>query len=248
MPSFEVWLPVGAIGLYLFDSILLLYANEVLFLRPRRGWQFAMSSGLLLAGRRLCFCNPLLPAIPQFRVQWSERDTRQEEERDGELSAFLAALRPLQYLVTALWLLLVALPFDVLLLGTGPELLALMAAFYLVILLALGYIYARRAALGVSAGALAALSFDALACAPFAVNLVRKLSMRRSLAGNPLEFARRAFDRETFGALIQAVSARVGEEQLREFGQTPRWLELEGYRQRLAAMMSQTGSGVSPQA
>ena len=33
MPSFEVWLPLGAIGLYLFDSTLLLYSNEFLLLR-----------------------------------------------------------------------------------------------------------------------------------------------------------------------------------------------------------------------
>lgn len=237
MPSFEVGLPVGAIGLYLFDSILLLYANEVLFMRRRGRWRFAVSSSLLLTGRRLCFVNPLLPAIPQFRVRWSEGDTRQEQEQLPELSAFLAALRPLQYLVTALWLLLLALPADVLLFGTGPELLALMAAFYLVILSALGYMYVRRAPLALSTKTLAALAFDALACAPFAINLVRKLSMHRSLAGNPLDFARRAFDAETFGALIHAISGRVVEEQLREFGQTARWLELERYRQRLAQLL-----------
>jgi len=238
MPSFEVWLPVGAIGLYLFDSILLLYANEVLFLRRGARWSFAMSSSLLLAGRRLCFVNPAMPAIAQFRVRWSESDTREEQEPEQQLSVFLAALRPVQYLVTALWLLLVALPFELYLFGTGPGLLALMAAFYLVILVALAYIFARRGVLRVSGRSFVAIAFDSLACAPFAVNLVRKLAMRRSLAGNPIHFARRTFDPETFSALVQAVSGRVAEEQLREFGQTPRWLELEGYRKTLAALIS----------
>ena len=62
MPSFEVLLPLGALGLYLFDSVLLLYSNEVLFLHSRRRWGFVMSSALLLGGRRLCFVNPLTPA------------------------------------------------------------------------------------------------------------------------------------------------------------------------------------------
>ena len=238
MPSFEVLLPLGAIGLYLFDSVLLLYSNEVMFLRSRGRWIFAMSSALMLGGRRLWVANPFAPVVPQFRVRWSEGDTRQQQEREGELGGFLAALRPLQYLVAALWLLLIALPVDLFVFGTGPELLALMAAFYCIILVSLAYIYARRRRLHLSARAFGALAFDSLACAPVALNLVRKVAMRRSLEGNPLTWARQHFDGERFSALIGAISGRVIEEQLREFGQTPRWLELEQYRQQLAAMVN----------
>jgi hypothetical protein len=238
MPSFEVLLPLGAIGLYLFDSLLLLYSNELLFLHSRGKWGFVMSSPLLLGGRRLCFVNPLTPALPQFRVRWSESDTRPEQEPGEELQGFLAALRPVQYLVIILWALLLALPVELFLFGTGVALLALMASFYFVIVVALGYIFVRRNVLRISGRAFVALVFDSVACAPFAVNLVRKLSMRRSLAGNPIEFARQAFEPQRFAELVAAVSGRVGEEQQREFGQTPRWLELESYRQQLAAMVS----------
>src|SRR5690349_15804083 len=112
MPPFEVLLPLGAIGLYLFDSTLLLYANEVMFLRRRARWSFAMSFGLLLGCRRLWCANPLTPAIPQFRLRWSDADGRQDQESGQELCAFLQALRPLQYLVGVLWLLLAALPLE----------------------------------------------------------------------------------------------------------------------------------------
>jgi hypothetical protein len=236
MPSFEVLLPLGAIGLYLFDSTLLLYSNELLFARRSGRWSFATSSSLLLAGRRVCFLNPFTPAIPQFRVRWSETDTRQEQQSREELDAFLAALGPLRYLVIALWILLLALPVELLLLGTGIGLLVLMAAFYVVVLAAIGYIYVRRCELQVSGKSFLALSFDSLACAPFAINLVRKLALRRSLAGNPIDFARRTFDPATFSALIHAVCQRVSDEQQREYGQTPRWAELEAYRKELIAM------------
>jgi hypothetical protein len=241
MPSFEVLLPLGAIGLYLFDSTLLLYSNELLFARRAGGWSFTMSSALLLAGRRVCLLNPFTPGTPQFRVQWSEADTRREQESRAELEAFFAALRPLQYLVIALWVLLLTLPVELLLLGTGVELLVLMAVFYVVILAALGYIYARRRPLRVSGKSFLALSFDSLACAPFAINLVRKLALRRPLVGNPIDFARQTFEPETFPALIHAVCRRVGEEQLREYGQTPKWAELEAYRRELAAMLEPGG-------
>jgi hypothetical protein len=242
MPPFEVLLPLGAIGLYLFDSTLLLYSNELLFARRSGKWTFGTSSSLLLAGRRVCFLNPFTPALPQFRVRWSETDTRQEQESREELDAFLAALGPLRYLVIALWVLLLVLPVELLVLGTGIGLLALMAAFYIVILAALAYIYARRRELHVSGRSFLALSFDSLACAPFAINLVRKLALRRSLAGNPIDFARRTFDPAAFSALIQAVSQRVSDEQQREYGQTPRWAELQAYRKELIAMVrSKTG-------
>ena len=236
MPAFELLLPLGAIGLYLFDSIQLLYANEFLFLHRSRGWGFAGSSAFLLAGRRVYIPNPLTPGTPQFRVRWSEADPRQEQEEAGELDRFFRALRPVQHLVRALLILLFALPVELLFYGTGVELLAVMAAFYLVMLATLACIFARRRELRVSGRSFLALCFDSLACAPFAINLVRKLALRRALVGNPIAFATRTFEPAVCASLIGAVSRRVSEEQQRENGQTPRWSELEAYRSKLAAM------------
>ena len=87
MPSFEVLLPLGAIGLYVFDSTRLLYSNEVMFFWRSRRWGFAMSSSLLLGGRRLWLAHPLAPAVPQFRVRWLEDDPRQDEESADEHGA-----------------------------------------------------------------------------------------------------------------------------------------------------------------
>jgi len=236
MPPFEVLLPLGAIGLYLFDATLLLYSNELMFVRRAGRWSYAASSALLLAGRRVYFSNPLAPATPHFRVRWLETDTRQEQEASAALASFLAALKPLQFLVALLLVILAALPVELAMFGTGVELLVLMAAFYGVILVALAIVYARRRALCVSGKAFLALAFDALACAPFAVNLVRKLCLRRSLAGNPIQFARQNFDPGSFSTLLRAVSRRVSDEQQREYGQTPRWAELEAYRQQLNSL------------
>jgi hypothetical protein len=236
MLSFQVWLPVGAIGLYLFDSALLLYSNELLFLRRRGGWSFVESSSLLLAGRRICLPNPFMPATPQFRVRWSEHDTRTEQEDGGDLERFCKALRPVQYLVAALLVIMIILPVELLLYGTGIELLVVMAAFYLVVIAALGCVLARRHDLRLSGRAFLALAFDALACAPFAIKLVRKVCMRRGLAGSAISFARETFDPAVFPGLIQAVIARVSGEQQREYGQTARWSELESYRKELAGL------------
>lgn len=236
MPSFEVLLPVGAIALYLYDSTLLLYSNELMFVQRAGRWAGAQGSALLLAGRRLYFPNPLAPATPEFRVRWLESDARAEQENEAQLAGFLAALQPVRWLVSVLLVILIALPLELALFGTGLELLVLMVVFYGVIIVALVFVHARRRDLGLSDRAFVALAFDALACAPFAINLVRKLSLRRSLAGNPIQFAQRNFDPAGFSGLIRAVSHRVADEQQREYGQTPRWVELEAYRQQLNAL------------
>jgi hypothetical protein len=251
MPAFEVLLPLGAIGLYLFDSTLLLYSNEFLLMHRPGGWGFAESSAFLLAGRRVCIPNPLTPGTPQFRVRWSEADPRQEQEEAGELERFFRALRPVQYLVVALLVILLALPVELFLYGTGIELLAVMAAFYLVTLATLGYIFVRRRELRVSGRSFLTLCFDSLACAPFAINLVRKLALRRALVGNPIAFASRSFEPAVFSSLIRAVDTRVSGEQQREVGQSPRWLELEAYRRQLAGMAPgypPRGASAPPQA
>jgi len=238
MPSFEVLLPLGAVGLYLFDATLWLYWNEALFLRRRRGWAFTEGSSLLLWGRRLCLPNPLAPQVPQFRVRWSDRDHRIETEDPEALRRFTTALRPVQYLVLTLLLLLLALPVVLLVFGTGIPLLVLFAAFYLVILTALGCIHLRRRDLHVSGKAFLSLSLDSLACAPFAINLVRKLSMRRELAGNPIRFASRAFEPPAFAGLVRTVCDRIVQEQQGEERETPRWSELEDYRRQLQEMVT----------
>src|SRR5262249_13932444 len=153
----------------------------VLFVRTLRRWDFVMSSPLFISGRRLCFVNPLTSALAQFRIRWAESDTRRAEAAIAPVQEFVAAMRPLQYLVAVVLILWLALPVELYLFGTGLELLVLMASFYALILVALAYIYVRRGVLQVCGRSFAAMSFDALACAPFSVNLVRKLAMQRSL-------------------------------------------------------------------
>jgi hypothetical protein len=56
------------------------------------------------------------------------------------------------------------------------------------------------------------------------------------LAGNPIAFAGGAFEPHALTALVDAVIARVIEDQLREDSHSPRWEVLEAYRQKLSAL------------
>jgi len=93
MPPFEVLLPLGAIGLYLFDSTLLLYSNELLFARRAGRWTFATSCELFLGGRRVLLPESVHARLRRsFESVGSEADTREEQESPVELDSFLAAL------------------------------------------------------------------------------------------------------------------------------------------------------------
>jgi hypothetical protein len=236
IPSFEILLPVGAIAFYLCDSALLLHSNEMLFRWHSGGWSFAEGSSIVLFGRQLTLPNPLLPQQPAFRIHWTPGDSRDGHEDQAGLQQFLAALRPLGVLVRILLLLLLTLPLELWWFGAEGPLLLLFGIFYLVSLASLGYIYRRRVALGVTRRAFLWLTLDVLACAPFAVNLVRKLSLRRALNGNPVQFAHEAFSADQFGRLIDVLCAHLEREQHLEEDGTSRWRALETFRDELRSM------------
>ena len=186
MPGIEVLLPIGAIAFYAYDSALLLYSNERLITRTGQRWVTAHSAGLYLLGRTIYAPGLLSPHRPLFRLPWPI-EPRQSVESSTLLPDFLRVLRPIQLMVWALLLLLIAaLPLVSWLYGAGPHMLAVFVVYYLVLLAALLTVYLRRTQLGLTNKAFGGLMFDVCACAPFGVNLVNKLTLRRSVAGDSL--------------------------------------------------------------
>jgi hypothetical protein len=201
---------VGAAALYLYDSALLLWQNELVLQHTSRGWIVLGGSELRLAGRRVFLPHPLLPQRPQFQVCWSKGDI---SDRGAELpSDLLRALRPIGWLNLLQVLLLIALPVVLWGVGTGFMALGVFGLFYLASFVALGLAWRRRQRLALGTGNFWLLALDALACAPFAANLTRKLAMRHGLAGEPLRFAARHFDDAALAHTRHLVEARVREE------------------------------------
>jgi hypothetical protein len=190
MTPVEFWLPIGAVAFYLYDCALLLWHNELLYVHANGRWRAEGPSTISWLGRRLYLPNPLLPQRPGFRVHWSLTDTRAAAAPVP--AEFLRALRPIGFITLLLAGLLLLLPVISWTLGAGLTMLLLFAVYYGLILLAVAFMLVRRAALQLSGSACASLAFDALACAPFAINLVRKIALRRDI-GEPVAFAATQF-------------------------------------------------------
>jgi hypothetical protein len=186
MPGIEVLLPGGAIAFYIYDTLQLLYSNERLITRAGQRWVAAPSAGLYLLGRTIYAPGLLLPHRPLFRMPWP-CVPRQSVNSSSMLVEFLRVLRPVQFMVWVLWVLLVAaLPLVSWVYGAGPHMLVVFGAYYLLLVSALLFVFLRRTALGLTGKAFGGLMFDVCACAPFGVNLVSRLTLRRSAATDSL--------------------------------------------------------------
>lgn len=212
--SYEGLLVIGILAFYLYDSAMLLFFNDIIFVERYGTWSFACPSDRWqILGKLLYFPNPLKPDASLFRLTWSTDSQTSIDSQDEATERLIKALNPLRYLALGLlFIMIFGLPVVILILGTGLWFYILLAAIYITILLMLFYSYWRKGALGISRRVWATLAFEIVLCPPFALNIVRKLTLKHVLTSNPIDFARRYFMKESFHKLIHSVQMRLNEE------------------------------------
>lgn len=238
MASFETLLILGSLGFYLYDSSMLLYINEVTFTRGRRFWYFSCpGNNWLFLGKRLYIPNPLTPEAPLFRLYWTESDQHRGNGEES-LELFLLALVPLQYLMLTLFMFFFAwLPAVLFIYGSGPQLLWMFGIIYLNISVILYFIYRNKDVLGVSTRKYIMLLFESLACAPFALNILRKITLLQSPRRDPVEVGKELFKHEAFKEFVNIVIERVDEQLELMDPDSPRYSALESYKVKISGMM-----------
>lgn len=189
--SAELQLIALAALLWLSDSTLLLYADEVVFsCRGRGGWR--VSTGLrwfLIRGRQLCVLNPLTFYRPSVRLHWNiyaaEEDIQADTAWSGELQKFSVAA-PCS--VAAFVGLLVLLPLGLLTPFGARAILPAVVLVYGAIAAALLVIRLRCPVPAFSKLQFTGFAFECLACPPFGVNIVRRAALRTQVT-EPLAHA-----------------------------------------------------------
>lgn len=170
---------IGIAALYLYDSILLLFHNEIVLETRRSGVLVSGGSAMEFLGRHVFIPNPLCPHRSLARLQWSADDCRQTGRVRGRrrFGIALAAIVPWSWVLLALFF--VVMPC-VLLAASDALLLGWFVLVYLTILAMLFHVYRLRRVLNLSNAMVAALAFDVLLCAPFSINIIRKISLRQT--------------------------------------------------------------------
>lgn len=237
MVSFELLLPIGAIAFYLIDSAVLLYGNEFIFTLRSDQWTWSAGSDVILRGRRLYLPNPLTPQRLTLRTAWSEHQPDVKAADPTTIAALMRTLRPLAMLAQLLlFLVVIVLPVVIALLGTGVVLLAVFGVCYLSVLLMIGLLYRRRAHLGLANRQLLGLALDAVLCPPFAINLVRKISLRQKFVGDPVSFARDNFQPAQSSTLVHFICKRLEFDMGGLDHAEAQWIQLNAYKERLMSL------------
>jgi len=243
MPTFELLLPLGAFAFYLYDCGALLYDDELLLLHDGRRWRAEAGSGQFLFRRRACLPGLLQPWQAIYRAQW--RDSPRPEPAAAALPTAGECVPPLPGLIALrvlctlmLVLMLPVLPLVSLAYGAGWAMLGVFAAYYALIAAALAYIATRRRRWRVSGRAYVALALDALACAPFAANLVRRVSATQPLAHDGVECARVLCGPDERRALLDALRARLDDRAAAQGGDGAAVARLRARRLQLEEMLA----------
>jgi hypothetical protein len=198
----------GAVALYLYDATLLLFRDEVVFVHARRGWRGMLGSGFVLGGRYVVVPGAWSPGMAVFRAGWS--DAGAAGEPHAPMRAVLRALRPLRWASRVLAMLLfVAMPLGLWLRARPAWMLALVVALYGIAIACVAWAWRRRRIFGLDRKGLASLAFDVVACPPFAINVVMKLTLRMRLPGSAEAFAHDVLSAEDCTALLRAAHVRM---------------------------------------
>ena len=168
--------------LYLKDGLLMLEGDEAVLVR---GWRGCWRAGFgprewRLRGRAPWLCHPFKPQQPVLRLRWDTAASAAAPASASAPAGVPADLLVLGPWVGVIWLLLfVGLPIAFYARLGLPVLLAVLGELYAAIAIALILVYRRRDALGLTRRTFGVLAFEVLACAPYAANLVRRLSLAR---------------------------------------------------------------------
>lgn len=236
--SFEALLILGVLGFYLYDSALLVFTNELIFVESYGRWSVSLPSARWrVMGKLLFFPNPLTADNLIFRTTWSTIDTGPNLDVDTtKLMAPMSYLRTL--IIILMVLLVVVLPIVMFKFGAGIGFLKVLFLIYATILNMLVYVYFKKADLGLDNKAFASLAFDSLACPPFAINFLRKISLRHELCNNPIEFAAKKLEPEKFKRFVEELNKKLEEElECEDEESSTRSIELIKYREKLMGML-----------
>lgn len=170
----------GMVGFYLYDSALLLHGNEAL-LSPASGGRWVAcfgSDAFPVRGRDPFLPNPLLPHRPLYRFSWITEGLVGPSRPWGARRNVYAGLTP--FIWVMMMALFVAIPLG---LFTGLGNLAIAAGiilFYSTAMAALAVVWFRRKEYDLTPRRFLSLAFEWLTCPPFALNMVRHLSLASS--------------------------------------------------------------------
>jgi hypothetical protein len=230
----EILLMTAIIGLYLYDSAMLLYGNQAILAATRRGkWLVEFGSSTYQVLRKdLYIPNPFLPHRAQFLLSWKLEGGPAEAE--VSLAEYARSARPLGLMVWCMAMaLFVLLPLGFFTRLGDPMLLIAVLVLYASIIAALAWLWMHRGSFRLTGKKFAAIAFESVVCSPFALNLVRKVTLGVPVHEDLVSAAMRLQDAEGWDTTRATLVRRLNEKIEAEEENTDRMAALLEQRRRL---------------
>lgn len=180
--SFDILIILGIVGFYIYDSAHLYFYNEF-NLQKGLGSTFKsqlISRQLNVFRKYLFIPNLLLSHQLLFKCAWKIKDSELIMHSDDirHLKNISQTLKPLQWINILVFVLTLAiLPFLILFKADYLAVAIILVIIYSLNLISILFVIVKRKKLQLSWLKIMQLLLDALLCPPFALNLLRKISL-----------------------------------------------------------------------
>ncbi len=199
-------------GFYLYDSALLLYANEAVLSSRRGQWRAQFGSpNVTISGKAVFIASLLVPHRPIFRAAWHDGSaTGQPSVNLAAINQSLHALAPFVYasMVAQFFL----LPIVLFLSSTTENLIIAATLIYSYIAMSMIMVFRNKAAWGLTTKQATTLGLECLLCPPISLNLVRRISLAYSIREDLSVLAKALMTEESLAAITQQMACQTGEE------------------------------------
>lgn len=212
----EVQIVLAICAFYLYDACVSARINEGLLIRGRRAWRCRLGVNGFEARRAfLLWPALLLPHQPMYRLSWQSTDLGVNQHRSAinamqaDAQTYRAFRIPVHLLALALFVLL---PLSLLGKMSDVVRLAAVAWIYALTICLCVQVWRhgkRHSALRAPARSLA---LQILLCPPFALNVVRKLSLMQTFSCSLPEAAMRLLSTEDWQATASELHAQIDAE------------------------------------
>ncbi|WP_063571652.1 MULTISPECIES: hypothetical protein [Luteibacter] len=232
------WLLFGVAGMYVYDAVLLLYHNEVVFFERRDGtWSFSAGAEFELGGRHVYVPALLAPQRALLRLRWSSLQTPPLARPSPRgLRAWRIGVAASATPVMLLVVVFAALP--VVLLGSAFVLLGWMIVLYAAIVFAVSRVWRLRNVTGLGGKECASIASDALLCAPYALDLVRKQGLRVADRFDLVSTAHRLLDASERARLADTIRAKLHRQMDIEDTDSERHAQLTTYLHQIEGALA----------
>jgi len=179
--SSEAQLLMAVVLFYIYDSCQLLFINEGVIIRHGNRYTATINkNGLILLGKKLLIPNLLLPHQPIYRLPWESEKIEKTASIDlnADQPLYLWFAFPAYGMAISLFILTPAVYY---ISGVSENLLWCLGLIYYFSIVMGVELYFCRKPLELSNKKAWSLFFECLFCPPFAINIVRKLSLSRKI-------------------------------------------------------------------